>query len=184
MADAGELIRDAQYAFHNITHGESRGNRKNTSRAKTLARKIIRKFPSSIEAGQAQQILDRLDPDSVTHSTQKVPEHQFDQKDRHEQVEPHHRPLDSSRSPDGEARAGDRDWKKLLLRLTQIHGNSRNFIFVGLLLLVTVLPYVALAILAIILFLTDPFKQFHPRGTQENLDKLYMQLDAWARSKT
>ena len=84
MADAGELMRDAQYAFHNITHGESRGNRKNTSRAKTLARKIIRKFPNSVEAGQAQQLLDRLEPDSVTYATQKAPEHRFDQKDRHE----------------------------------------------------------------------------------------------------
>lgn len=184
MADAGELMRDAQYAFHNITHGESRGNRKNTSRAKTLARKIIRKFPSSIEAGQAQQILDRLDPDSATHSIQKVPEHQFDQKDRHEQVEPHHRPLDSSRSPAGAARAGDRDWKKLLLRLTQIQSSSRNSILIALFLLVTLLPYGALAILAIIVFWTGPFKQFHPRGTQENLDKLYTKLSAWVTSKT
>jgi hypothetical protein len=184
MADAGELIRDAQYAFHNITHGESRGNRKNTSRAKTLARKIIRKFPNSVEAGQAQQILDRLEPDSVTYATQKVLEHRFDQKDRHEQVEPHHRPLDGSRSPDGDARAGDRDWKKLLLRLAQINGNSRNFILVALFLLITLLPFAALAILAIILFLTGPFKQFHPRGTQENLDKLYTQLDAWATRET
>jgi hypothetical protein len=184
MADAGELIRDAQYAFNSITHGESRGNRKNTSRAKTLARKIIRKFPSSIEAGQAQQILDRLDPDSLTHLIQKAPEHQFEQKDRHEQVEPHHRPIDSSRSPDGKARAGDRDWKKLLLRLTQIQSSSRNSILIALFLLVTLLPYGALAILAIIVFWTGPFEQFHPRGTQENLDKLYTKLSAWVTSKT
>lgn len=184
MADAGELMRDAQYAFFNITNGESHGNRKNTFRAKTLARKIIRKFPGSIEAGQAQQILDRLDPDSVTHSTQKVPEHQFDRKDRHEQLEPDHRTLDGSRSPDGEAREGDRDWKKLLLQLTQVHRNSRNFILVAIFLLVTLLPFAALAILAIILFLSGPFEPFHPRGTQENLDKLYTQLDAWATRDT
>ncbi len=184
MADAGELIRDAQYAFNNITHGESRGNRKNSSRAKRLARRIVRKFPGSIEADQAQQILDRLDPDAATRSIQNAPEHQFDQKDRHEQVEPHHRPLDRSRLPDGAVQAGDLDWKKLLLRLTQIQSSSRNSILIALFLLVILLPYAALAILAIIVFWTGPFKQFHPRGTQENLDKLYTKLNAWVTSKT
>ena len=61
MADADELLRDAQYAFQSISYGDTRDNRKFTARAKSFAKKIIRKFPESVEASQARAILDRLE---------------------------------------------------------------------------------------------------------------------------
>jgi hypothetical protein len=179
MADAGELLREAQYAFHNVSHGNSPDNRRNTAHAKSLARKIIRKFPTSMEAGQAQQILERLDPDSATLSIQRGPEHQFKQIDRHEQIEQHHRLADSSPSIGGRKRPVNRDWKKLLQALTHLKSFERNLLLVGAFFLVTLMPFAALTIAATIIFLAGPFEKYHPQGTQDVLDKFYAQTDAW-----
>lgn len=61
MANADELLRDAQYAFQSISFGNTRENRAFRARAKSAARKIIRKFPDSFEVGQAQVILNKLE---------------------------------------------------------------------------------------------------------------------------
>lgn len=66
MANADELLRDAQYAFQSISFGDTRENRRNSARAESLAQKIIKKFPDSIEARQARSILDKLQ--GRTHS--------------------------------------------------------------------------------------------------------------------
>jgi hypothetical protein len=59
VASAGELIREAQHAFMNISPGSS-DERKYTARAKKYANRVIRKYPASSEATQARQILARL----------------------------------------------------------------------------------------------------------------------------
>ena len=59
MASAGELIREAQYAFRNISHG-STDERKYKARAEKYAKRVIRKYPVSVEASQARRILDQL----------------------------------------------------------------------------------------------------------------------------
>lgn len=176
MADAGELLRDAQYAFQNITHGDSPDNRKNTARTKSLARKIIRSFPTTMEAMQAQQLLERLDPGLVTQSSLKESRHPFDPLNQHERP---HQTADSRVSRKKSTRPADRDWKKLLLELTQIRSFERNLLLVGVFLLVTLLPFGALVIAAMIVFLAGPFEKYHPQGTQQILDSAYVQLDAW-----
>ena len=60
MASADELIREAQYAFRNISHG-STDESKYRARAKKYAKRIIRTFPTSMEASQARRILRQLD---------------------------------------------------------------------------------------------------------------------------
>lgn len=57
---AEELLREAQYAFQCISFGDTRDNRKNASRATRYAKKIIRKYPTSSEARQANDLLIRL----------------------------------------------------------------------------------------------------------------------------
>ena len=177
MANAGELLREAQYAYQNVSHGDSPDNRKKTARAKSVARKIIRKFPTSSEADQARQILERLDPKSMVQSKKHETEHLFEQRDQHEQVDPHH---GSTEGNTGKTeRSTTRDWKKLLLRLTQIHSTSRNIILAALFLLVVYIPFAGFFIVAAIIFLLGPFGKHHPQGTKEGLDKLYVQLDDW-----
>ena len=60
MATAEQMLNEAQYAFANITFGESLANARHAARAKSLARKIIRKFPATTEASEARAILRRL----------------------------------------------------------------------------------------------------------------------------
>jgi len=59
VASADELIREAQYAFGNIGHG-STDERKYRARAQKYASRVVRKYPTSIEASQARTILDQL----------------------------------------------------------------------------------------------------------------------------
>jgi hypothetical protein len=59
LASAEELIREAQYACHNIGHG-SIDERNFRARAKKYAKRIIRKYPASVEASQARTILSQL----------------------------------------------------------------------------------------------------------------------------
>jgi hypothetical protein len=172
MADAGELIRDALYAFYNISHSDSPDNRRNTARAKSISRKIIRKFPGSIEADQAQQILERLDPAAATHSLQKQPQHRLDQADRHEQVDQHFRAT-------AKQRPANRDWKKLLQAVTLLNAFERNLLLAGGLLLVIMLPFLAFAIIGASIFLAGPFKKYRPQESEDLLDKFFSQLDAW-----
>jgi hypothetical protein len=60
MASVEQLLNEAQYAFQRINSGKSRDNRRNASRARSLCRKIIRKFPTRTEAHSAHAILKRL----------------------------------------------------------------------------------------------------------------------------
>ena len=59
MADAEKLLRDAYYAFQSITPG-SADERRSYARAERLARRILRKYPASSEAEQANSILRQL----------------------------------------------------------------------------------------------------------------------------
>ena len=59
MPGVDELLRDAQYAAQNVGYGSTNG-RKYAARAKSLARRIIRKHPDSLEATAATLILQQL----------------------------------------------------------------------------------------------------------------------------
>ena len=60
MANAEQLLNEAQYAFQSISSGESPDNKRNASRASSLCKKIIRKFPTSSYTAEAHAILRRL----------------------------------------------------------------------------------------------------------------------------
>jgi len=66
MASAEQLLHEAQYAFQCISFGESRENRRNAARAKSLCKKIIRKHPGSMQASEAHAILRRLGEEAYT----------------------------------------------------------------------------------------------------------------------
>ena len=75
MASAEKLLHEAQYAFQCITFGESRENSRNRSRAISLSKKIIRKFPASMEAGEAHALLRRLGEEAYTSNLSKRHRH-------------------------------------------------------------------------------------------------------------
>jgi hypothetical protein len=78
MASAERLLNEAHYAFASISYGESLANKRHAARAKSLCRKIMRRYPTSMEAREARAILRRLGeesyvstlPDQHRHMTQ------------------------------------------------------------------------------------------------------------------
>jgi hypothetical protein len=74
LADASEILREAQYALQNVSHG-STDSKKFASKAKSLANRVIRKFPNSSEAESARSILRRLGAQIPVSTTQNVHAH-------------------------------------------------------------------------------------------------------------
>jgi hypothetical protein len=64
MASAEQLLNDAQYAFQSISVGDTRENRRNAALAKSLCKKIFRKYPGTSEAVVAHGIMMRLGEES------------------------------------------------------------------------------------------------------------------------
>lgn len=77
-----ELLREAQYQFHNVGYGDTRENKRRRARAVSLAKKVIRKSPASSEARQANDLLIRM---SGEHFASKL-----EQRHKHRLVEPKH----------------------------------------------------------------------------------------------
>lgn len=84
MATAEKLLHEAQYAFQSISFGESRDNTRKRSRAKSLCMKIIRKYPATMEAGEAHAILRRLGEEAYSSNLSK--------RHRHITQAEHHKP--------------------------------------------------------------------------------------------
>jgi len=84
MATAEKLLHEAQYAFQSISFGKSRDNTRNRARAKSLCKKIIRKYPATMEAGEAHAILRRLGEEAYTSNLSKG--------HRHAKQARHHKP--------------------------------------------------------------------------------------------
>jgi hypothetical protein len=70
VASAEKLLHEAQFAFQSISFGESRANDRNRSRASSLCRKIIRKYPASMEAAEAHAVLRRLGEEAYASKMQ------------------------------------------------------------------------------------------------------------------
>ena len=86
MATAEHLLHEAQYAFHSISYGQSRENRRNAARAKSLCMKIIRKYPIGMEADEAHAILRRLGEEA--YSSKLAVQHRHISQAAHHQPQP------------------------------------------------------------------------------------------------
>jgi hypothetical protein len=60
VSSAEKLIHEAQHAVANVSPG-STDEKKYAARARRLANRILRKYPTGIEADQARMIIDNLD---------------------------------------------------------------------------------------------------------------------------
>ncbi|MGI9237799.1 MAG: hypothetical protein ACR2QZ_10410 [Woeseiaceae bacterium] len=86
MATAEQLLHEAHYAFHSISYGQTRENRRNAARAKSLCMKILRKYPTGMEADEAHAILRRLGEEA--YSSKLAVQH------RHISQAAHHQPAE------------------------------------------------------------------------------------------
>jgi len=84
VSNADELLREAQYAFQNVSYG-AMDSSKHAAKAKSTARRILRKYPDSQEAVAARSILEKLG--------ERVSGPKFNDQHVHvPQDEQHHRP--------------------------------------------------------------------------------------------
>ena len=175
MANADQLLHEAQYAFASISFGESLSNTRNKMRAKSLCRKIIRKFPGTMESQEAHAILQRLGEEAYTSGLREV--------HRHLSEEDHHRSPPVSMVVDGAvpgrgAESGDTlDWGGLI---GLILGLPRTVLFAvlaaGFILFAIFGWFLVLPIVALVLF-TGPFRSLLRPDSRRQLHDLVVRLN-------
>lgn len=84
MASAEKLLHEAQYAFQSISFGESFANTRNALKATSLCKKIIRKYPGSMEASEAHALLRRLGEEA--YSSKMASQHRHISQSAHHQA--------------------------------------------------------------------------------------------------
>jgi hypothetical protein len=191
MASAEKLLHEAQYAFSSITFGESRQNKRNAARAKSLCMKIIRKYPVSMEAGEAHAILRRLGEEAYT-SKMKVRHRHITQDAHHSKPAPLQMPQTGSASMPGEAHRRARpispqataaseevpfDWSGLLAWLVTLPKFVLGIIaFAGFFLFGIFGPFIFLPLLALVLF-TGPFRKTMQPKQREELNQFIVRAN-------
>jgi hypothetical protein len=179
MATAEQMLNEAQYAFANITFGESFSNARHAARAKSLARKIIRKFPATMEASEARAILRRLGEEAYT-SEMPIRHRHVRQADHHGSWKPSPTPR-TPRTPrvGQQAGRGDTlDWGGLvglllgLPKVIQFVLIAAGFVFFSLFGWLIVVPLVAL-----VLF-TGPFRSLLQPAQRDQLNDFIVRINA------
>jgi len=179
MANAEKLLHEAQFAFQSISFGETPDNRRNASRATSLCKKIIRKYPASMEASEAHALLRRLGEEA--YSSKMRSQH------RHMSQATHHQPR--SPTPEqqrtfivhGEIEA--LDWGALVKLIFTIPKVVLGLIvFAGLFLFGLFGPFLFVPLIAFVLF-TGPFRQMLKQERRNNLNALVQRINAFVAER-
>jgi len=177
MASVEQLLNEAQYAFHSIDSGESQGNRRNASRARSLCRKILRKFPTSTEADSALTILKRLGDE--TYSSNPGSQH------RHSAEHVPHE-VASRASQARITRGGETvvlDWRGLLKPIFNAPKLSLAVIGTAAIILIIVFgPFFLLPLIALVLF-TGPFKQQLQPKQRQKMNQFIARINAYVEER-
>ena len=173
MASAEQLLNEAQYAFQSINSGESRDNRRNASRASSLCRKIIRKYPTSTEAASAHAILRRLGDEAYVSNLSSRHRHSAEHT-AHEVPSPASQPSFIQ---------GDEsvvlDWRGLLNLIFNTPKSSLAVIgSVAFVLFAFVGPFFLFPLVALVLF-TGPFKQLLKSKQRQKVNELIARTNAY-----
>jgi hypothetical protein len=176
MATAEQMLNEAQYAFANISFGESLSNTRHAAQAKSLARKIIRKFPATMEASEARAILRRLGEEAYTS--------EMPIRHRHVKQAEHHdswKPPAASRTPrvgQVAGRGDTLDWGGLI---GLVFGLPRVILFVvlaaGFVLFSLFGWLIVLPLVALVLF-TGPFRSLLQPAQRDQLNNFIVRVNA------
>ena len=175
MATAEQLLHEAQYAFASISFGESLSNKRNRSRATSLCRKIMRKYPGTMESQEAYAILQRLGEEGYTSGLRLV--HQHRSRKDHRRAPPVSTVMRGTELGRG-AQSGDTlDWGGLVGLILGLPGAvlfavlAAGFIAFAIFGWLLVLPLIAL-----ILF-TGPFRSLLRPDARRQLNDLVARLN-------
>lgn len=176
MANAEKLLHEAQYAFQCISFGESRENRRNRSRATSLCKKIIRKYPDSMEASEAHAVLRRLGEEA--YSSKLAVQHRHTSQAEHHRA-PTPKPTPASQTTfitdDGVEAL---DWGGLIKWLFTVPKYVFGLIaFAGIFLFGILGPFLFLPLIAFV-FLTGPFRKTMKQEQREQLNMFVKRVNA------
>jgi hypothetical protein len=177
MASAEQLLNEAQYAFQNISSGESKDNRRNASRARSLCRKIIRKFPTSTEADSAHAILKRLGDEAYT--SRLDPQHRDSAKHTFNEVPS---PASQQKLTQGNE-AVVLDWGGLLHLIFNTSKSSLAVVGTVAFVLFAILgPFILFPLIALVLF-TGPFKQMLKPKQRQKMNQFITRANAYVEER-
>ncbi len=182
MASAEALLHEAQYAFQSVSFGDTRDNRQNSARAKSLAMKIIRKFPASNEASGAHAILQRLGDEAYASRFKYSHDHQPqpDGPHTHSQLTTQSRVESRRRSQEPIELL---DWQRLIVRLLKLpKGVWVATMFGGIFLLGILGPLLFLPLLGLIIFV-GPFRHMFPVKSRKDMNTAIRRINAWLDKK-
>jgi len=179
MADVEKLLHEAQFAFQSISFGETPANRRNAARATSLSKKIIAKYPASMEATEAHALLRRLGEEA--YSSKMSVRH------RHVSQATHHQPRTPAPEQqrtfivNGETEA--LDWGALVQLIFTIPKIVFGMIiFAGLFLFAILGPFLFVPLIAFVLF-TGPFRQMLKQDQRDNLNTLVQRINAFVAER-
>ena len=177
MASAEQLLNEAQYACQSISSGESQDNRRNASRAKSLCKKIIRKFPTSTEAAADHGVLRRLGDEAYTSNLD--PQHQHSAEHTFYEAP----------SPASQLKftQGDEtvvlDWRGLLNLILNTSKSSLAVVgTVAFVLFVILGPFVLFPLIAFVLF-TGPFRQRMKPKQRQKMNEFIARTNAYVEER-
>jgi hypothetical protein len=181
MANAEKLLHQAQYAFQSISFGETPENKRNASRAMSLCKKIISKYPESMEASEAHAVLRRLGEEA--YSSKMASRHRHVPQSTHH-AKPTFTPRPTPRPgqqrtfiDDGETET--LDWSALIKSIFAIPKAVLALIaFAGLFLFGLFGPFLFLPLIGLVLF-TGPFRQKLSPDQRNNLNTLVQRINAF-----
>lgn len=183
MANAEQLLNEAQYAFQSISSGDTGENRRNAARAKSLCKKIFRKYPGSSEAAVAHGIMMRLGEEAFT--SQMAVEHRHTtQAEHHTAATPTLMPrTEPLARPDGHDEIVPFDWAGLL---AVILVTSKTVLAVIAFFVVFLFgffgPFMFLAFVGL-LFLTVPFRQTMKPRQRQKMNEFVVRANAYIEER-
>lgn len=183
MANAEQLLHEAQYAFQSISFGQSRDNARNRSRAKSLCRKIIRKYPSTMEASEAHAILRRLGEEAYS-SAMKTQHVHTSQADHHKALVPQplmtDEPVPQPRFRSTESVGAEAfDWGGLVSWLLMLPKLAIGLVvFAGIVLFDIFGPFIFFPLLVLVL-LTGPFRQILKPEQRKEMNEFIVRVNAY-----
>lgn len=178
MASAEQLLNEAHFAFSSITAGDSRDNRRNAARARSLCKKIFRKYPGSSEAVVAHGIMMRLGVEAFPARIEVEHQHQ-DHADSHSASTP----VTTIVASGVDEETVPFDWAGLLAVILVTSKTVLGAIgFAGLVLFSILGPFLLLPLLGMLL-LTVPARQLLQPGQRQEVNKFVVQANAWIKER-
>lgn len=176
MASAEQLLNEAQYAFANISFGETPANARYAARAKSMCRKIVSKFPLTTEAQEARAILRRLGEESYT--SEMTIRHRHVPQSRHHEVKTARPALRAPTSEQRTWRTDSLDWSGLL---GLVFGLPKALLFaviaVGFSLFAIFGWFILVPVVALVLF-SGPFRTLLQPAQRNQLNDVIARINA------